>query len=91
MAIIKATTVSRAGKPGDRSTRRGGGNTWEKQQSQTVAQAAREIMEKNAKSPMVAKTYGKNVIADGERRMSISASKNREDPGGAGYSKGFKK
>lgn len=78
MAVIKATTVTRKGKVGDRSTRRGGGNTWEKQQSQVVAKAAKDIMDKNAKSPMLAKTYGKNVIADGERRMSISASKNRE-------------
>jgi hypothetical protein len=68
---------------GHRTTTRGG-NPYEKKQSETVARAAMEAMKAHrGEHPMVGQSRAKNVIADGERRMSISASKNREDPMGA--------
>ena len=82
-------TVTRKGKAGELTTRRGGGGkgrTWESQQQGQVGKDAKKAMTPRAGyAPGPLKTYGQNVIREGERKMSISASKDREDPGGSKY------
>ena len=67
-----------------RTTR--GNSPHEKRQAETVGLAAKAALTpKRGESPSVGQMRAKRVIEDGERRMSISASKDREDPGGGKY------
>lgn len=66
----------------------GGGNarSWEARQHQKVGLDAKAAMApKRGESPAVGQMRAKRVIDNGERGMSISASKDREDPGGSKY------
>lgn len=64
--------------------RRGGGpNDYEHRQADIVGKTAKKLMA-DAPSPEVGKVWARNYMRDAEdNKMSISASKNREDPLGA--------
>lgn len=66
-----------------------GNSPYEKKQSQAVASAGKKAMEpRRGAAPSMLKSNARLAMDDGERKMSISASKNREDPGGSKFSKG---
>lgn len=65
-----------------RTTRGGGANSYEHRQADVVGKTAKQIMTDRPDTP--GKVAARNYMSDAEdTKMSISGSKNREDPMGA--------